>query len=140
MSETDLRDNLQYFLQRTVPIVEQADVKMAIHPDDPPWSIFGLPRIVKNKEDLQAIIKIMDIKYNVITFCTGSLGACLENNLVEMITYFGSMKRIHFAHTRNVQAINSKNFREVAHSYEIKVQSISQKSCRHINASNSMAP
>ncbi len=119
LDEATLRKNLEYFLQAVVPVAEEVGVRMAIHPDDPPWSIFGLPRIVKNTEDLEAIMRMVESPANGITFCTGSLGADRQNDLVQMICHFGGMGRIHFAHCRKVQTQGEKNFREVAHAADL---------------------
>jgi mannonate dehydratase len=113
MSEADLRANLAYFLRRVVPAAEAAGIKIAIHPDDPPWSIFNLPRIVKNREDLAFILDCVHSPANGLTFCTGSLGANPENDLPAMIREFGS--RIYFAHCRNVNLPGDKQFHESAH-------------------------
>lgn len=113
MTEADLRDNLRYFLQGIIPVAEEVGIKMAIHPDDPPWPIFNLPRIVKNKDDLTFILDCADSPANGLTFCTGSLGANPENDLPAMIHEFGS--RIHFAHCRNVNLTGAMQFHESAH-------------------------
>ncbi len=67
--------NLEYFLKEIIPVAEEANVKMAIHPDDPPWDIFGLPRIITNKENLERFINLVDSPYNGLTMCSGSLGS-----------------------------------------------------------------
>lgn len=113
VTEDDLFENLRYFLTKIIPVCEETDVKMAIHPDDPPWEIFGLPRITKNLEDLKKIIGIVDSPYNGITFCTGSLGADPNNDLVEMIEQIGH--RINFVHFRNVGFMGERKFKETAH-------------------------
>lgn len=113
VTEEDLFENLKYFLLKVIPICEEMDVRMAIHPDDPPWEIFGLPRITKNVEDLKKIIQIIDSPYNGITFCTGSLGADPNNDMVEMIHEVGH--RINFVHFRNVGFLGEKKFVESAH-------------------------
>ena len=66
--------NLEYFIKEIIPVAEEANVKMAIHPDDRPWSIFGLPRIITNKENLDRFLNLYDSPYNGLTFCIGSLG------------------------------------------------------------------
>src|SRR6267142_1478799 len=76
-----LWDHLAYFLERVVPVAEQAGVKMAIHPDDPPWPIFGLPRIICRGADLERLTKLVDRPANGVTFCSVSLGALTENDL-----------------------------------------------------------
>lgn len=113
VTEADLFENLRYFLLKVIPVCEENNVKMAIHPDDPPWEIFGLPRITKNITDLKRIIEIIDSPCNGITFCTGSLGADPENDLVEMIQEVGH--RINFVHFRNVAYLGERKFKETAH-------------------------
>ena len=108
-----LFDNLSYFLKRIIPVCEEVDVKMAIHPDDPPWEIFGLPRITKNLEDLKKIMAIVDSPYNGVTLCTGSLGADPENDMVEIV--HGLKGRINFVHFRNVLFMGERKFKESAH-------------------------
>lgn len=81
ITEEDLWTNLQYFLERTIPVAEKNDIKMAIHPDDPPWSVFGLPRIITNKENIIRFLGLVDSEYNGLTLCSGSLGANPDNNV-----------------------------------------------------------
>ena len=85
---------------------------MAIHPDDPPWDIFGLPRIIKNIDDIRRFLNLVDSPYNGLTFCTGSLGASTDNDLPAMIREVGD--RIYFAHLRNVK-IKDRRFNETSH-------------------------
>lgn len=113
VTEEILFDNLTYFLQKIIPVCEEMDVKMAIHPDDPPWEIFGFPRITKNLADLKRILSIVDSPYNGITLCTGSLGADPANDLVEIIHEVG--ERINFVHFRNVGFMGERKFKETAH-------------------------
>lgn len=113
ISESDLWANLEYFLRGVVPTASRVGVKLAIHPDDPPWSIFGLPRIVTNEAALARLLAAVDDPANGLTFCTGSLGANPENDLPAMIRRFGD--RIHFAHSRNVRITGDRAFHEVAH-------------------------
>ena len=113
ITEADLWDNLGHFLAKIVPVAAEADVKLAMHPDDPPWSIFGLPRILKNEADLARLLRLVDSPFNGLTFCTGSLGANPANNLPDMVHRFGD--RIHFAHCRNVKITGDKTFHESAH-------------------------
>lgn len=112
ITEDDLWNNLQYFLEKIIPVCEECDVKMAIHPDDPPWGIFGLPRIIKDIDSLKKLLKLVDSPYNGITFCTGSLGANLENDLPSMIRQVGD--RIYFAHLRNIK-VDGRHFNETSH-------------------------
>ncbi|MGO2742876.1 MAG: mannonate dehydratase [Pseudolactococcus laudensis] len=117
VTETDLRANLKYFLEQIIPVCEEVDIKMGIHPDDPPYSIFGLPRIVKNRDDLDFICQAVDSPYNGITFCTGSIGEDPDNDLVAIVAEFAKRDRIPFAHVRNVKFIgdNCKDCYESAH-------------------------
>ena len=108
-----LWDNLGYFLERVVPVAEDVGVRMAIHPDDPPWPIFGLPRIICRGPDLERLVALVDKPANGVTFCTGSLGADPENDLPAMVRRIGD--RIHFAHCRNVRVTGARRFHETAH-------------------------
>ena len=115
VNEEQLWENLAYFLERVVPVAERAGVKMAIHPDDPPWSIFGLPRIITSGPALERFVRLVDSPANGVTFCTGSLGASASNDLPRMARTLGAMKRIHFAHCRNVKRTGTKTFHESEH-------------------------
>jgi len=106
-------ENLAYFLERVAPVAEEVGVKMAIHPDDPPWPIFGLPRIITGGDALERVTRLVDSPANGITFCTGSLGARPSNDLPEMIRRVGP--RIHFAHCRNVLVTGDRRFHEAPH-------------------------
>jgi mannonate dehydratase len=110
-----LWENLEYFLARVVPVAESVGVRMAIHPDDPPWSIFGLPRIVTNAANLERVTKLVDLPANGVTFCTGSLGADPSNDLPSMAASLATRGRIHFAHCRNVKWLGERNFTESPH-------------------------
>lgn len=112
VTSDDLWNNLKYFLDAIMPVCEECDVKMAIHPDDPPWDIFGLPRIIKDRESLKKLLELVPSKYNGLTFCTGTLGASSKNDLPAMIREFGD--RIYFAHLRNVNVVDN-HFNETAH-------------------------
>ena len=107
--------NLTTFLKGVIPAAQEAGIKMAIHPDDPPRPIFGLPRIVKNVDDLRRLLKIVDVPENGLTLCAGSLGADVGNNIVTMVQEFAGRGRIHFAHIRNVKVDAKGNFYETAH-------------------------
>lgn len=108
-----LFENLKYFLEKIMPVCNEYDIKMAIHPDDPAWSVFGLPRIIINKENILRMMKMVDDVHNGVTFCSGSYGTNLENNLPDMIR---SLKgRIHFAHVRNLKFNSPDDFEEAAH-------------------------
>jgi mannonate dehydratase len=110
-----LWDNLTYFVQKVMPVAEEAGIKMAIHPDDPPWPIFGLPRIITNKENLERFIGLYDSEANGLCLCSGSLGADPNNDIAEMIRYFGEKERVNFVHARNIKFTGDKSFQESAH-------------------------
>lgn len=116
ISEEDLWNNLKYFLDRVIKVAEEVKVKMAIHPDDPPWSIFGLPRIITNKKNIERFLKLYDSKYNGLTLCSGSLGADPNNDIPDMVRSF--CDRIHFAHIRNIKITGERCFEESAHKTE----------------------
>jgi D-mannonate dehydratase len=113
VTEENLWSNLKYFLEQIIPVAEINDIKMAIHPDDPPWSIFGLPRIVKNRENLARLLKLVDNPYNSLTLCSGAIGSDPNNNVAEMVREFGN--RIAFAHIRNVKIYENGDFIETSH-------------------------
>ncbi len=113
IDEEQLWKNLQTFLEKIIPVAEEYGVKMAIHPDDPPWGLFGLPRIITGQENLDRFLKLVDSPANGLTFCTGSLGAGQNNDLPRMIRQFGS--RIYFAHLRNIRWTGERSFEEVGH-------------------------
>ncbi|MBN1428465.1 MAG: mannonate dehydratase [Anaerolineae bacterium] len=115
VDEDRLFEHLNYFLEGVIPVCEETDVKMAIHPDDPPWSLFGLPRIVTGREKLERLVHLVDSPYNGLTICSGSLGVETRNNIPELIRYFGSMGRIHFGHVRNVRFTGERTFHETSH-------------------------
>lgn len=115
VDEEALWSNLEYFLKEIIPVAEANDVKMAIHPDDPPWPIFGLPRIITTEENLDRFLKLVDSKYNGLTFCTGSLGSGTFNDIVRMIDKYTSQGRIHFMHVRNIKILENGSFEESAH-------------------------
>jgi mannonate dehydratase len=110
-----LWENLGYFLERVVPAAASANVKMAIHPDDPPWPIFGLPRIVTNAESLERLTRLVDHPANGVTVCTGSLGADPSNDLPAIIRSLGARGRVHFMHCRNVRRTGEREFHESEH-------------------------
>lgn len=108
-----LFDNLVYFLEAIRPVCEKYDIKMAIHPDDPAWPVFGLARIITGKEALLKLMKAVDAPFNGVTLCTGSLGSNPENDIPDIIR---SLKgRIPFAHVRNLRHLSPGNFQEAAH-------------------------
>ena len=108
-----LFENLVYFLKAIMPVCNEYDIKMAIHPDDPAWSVFGLPRIIINEENILRMMHAVDDVHNGVTFCSGSYGTNLENDLPHMIRALKG--RIHFAHVRNLKFLTPTNFEEAAH-------------------------
>ena len=116
ISEEDLWNNLKYFLDKVIKVAEEVKVKMAIHPDDPPWSIFGLPRIITNKKNIERFLKLYDSPYNGLTLCSGSLGVSLDNDVVDLVNTY--CDRIHFAHIRNIKITGEKSFEEAGHKTE----------------------
>jgi mannonate dehydratase len=115
VDEEVLWRNLEYFLKQIIPVAEEYDVKMAIHPDDPPYPIFGLPRIITKEKNLDRFLKLVDSKYNGLTFCTGSLGSADFNDIVRMVDKYSAQGRIHFMHIRNVKLLEDGSFEESAH-------------------------
>lgn len=107
--------NLERFLKKTIPVAEECGVKMAIHPDDPPYPIFGLPRIITNEENLARFLALYDSPANCLCLCTGSLGCAENNDVVAMIRRFSGMGRIAFMHIRNVKILEDGSFEERAH-------------------------
>lgn len=120
VDEVKLRENLVYFLKAIMPVCEECDVKMAIHPDDPPYSMFGLPRIIKNRDDLDWLCRAVDTPYNGITLCCGSIAEEPDNDLYAILDEFTQRGRIHFAHVRNIKYLHpdepdNKDFYEAPH-------------------------
>lgn len=113
VDEEQLWSNLQYFLEAILPVAEEAGIQMAIHPDDPPYSIFGLPRIITGADSYERLIQISDSKANGFTLCTGSMGASPENNMVEIARKYAY--RSPFAHIRNVKIFENGSFTETSH-------------------------
>lgn len=108
-----LRDNLCYFQKEISTVAEECGVKLAIHPDDPPFPILGLPRVVSTQSDYEFFLNKVDNSSNGVCFCTGSFGASADNNLTEMVKSFG--EKIHFIHLRNVRKDAAGNFYEADH-------------------------
>lgn len=115
LGEEGLAANFRYFIQAIMPTCEEYDIKMAVHPDDPPKSLFGLPRIVKNAEDMRRIESFHDSPYNGFTFCTGSLGENPENDVYAMISEFTGRHKVPFAQIRNIKFTSEVDFHESAH-------------------------
>ena len=108
-----LFNNLVYFLKAIIPTCERYGIKMAIHPDDPAWSVFGLSRIITSKEGLVKMCEAVPSVYNGVTLCTGSLGSNPENDIVDIIRALKG--RIHFAHIRNIKHTAPGKFEEACH-------------------------
>ena len=115
LGEEKLWDNLKYFLEKVIPVCKEYDVNMAIHPDDPCWPIFGLPRIITNEENLDRFLKLVDDSHNGLTLCLGSLGCSCSNDIEKMAEKYTKMGRVHFVHARNVLLIDGESFEESGH-------------------------
>ena len=119
IGNAELRQNLHYFIQQVAPVAEELGVKLCIHPDDPPFPLMGLSRVVSTENDLAQLMAACEVNANGITFCTGSLGVRADNNLLKMIERFGD--RIHFIHLRTTKREENlpgnvlQNFHEAAH-------------------------
>ncbi|MEI9410586.1 mannonate dehydratase [Mesorhizobium salmacidum] len=109
----ELRDNLAWFLREIIPAAEEEGVRMCIHPDDPPFSLYGLPRVVSTAEDARFILTTVDSPANGLTFCTGSYGTRADNDIVAMVKEFAD--RIHFVHLRNITIEEDGSFYEAEH-------------------------
>ncbi|MCH4164294.1 MAG: mannonate dehydratase [Lentilactobacillus diolivorans] len=115
VSADKLRENFKYFLDAIMPTCEKYNVRMAIHPDDPPKPLFGLPRIFKNREDMIKIEQLYESRFNGFTICTGSLGENQGNDLPTIIREFVPKDRVPFMHVRNIKYIAKNAFHESAH-------------------------
>ena len=115
LGEEGLWKNLERFLKKVIPVAEECGVKMAIHPDDPPYPIFGLPRIITNEENLDRFLKLYDSPSNTLCLCTGSLGCAKSNDIPKMVRKYAAMDRIGFMHIRNVYIMEDGSFEERAH-------------------------
>lgn len=108
-----LRENFKYFLERVIPTAEEYGVNLCVHPDDPPFPVLGLPRIVSSGEDIEWFLKAVDSPNNGLTFCAGSLSAGLHNNVPDLARQFA--KRSHFVHLRSTNVYENGNFIEASH-------------------------
>ncbi len=115
VDEEKLLENYKYFLDAIIPVCEEVGVRMACHPDDPAWPIFGLPRIAHDQAGYDKIIKLHDSPCNTVCLCTGSLGSNPENDIPAIIRHFGEMDRIGAMHVRNVKYLGYHKFREASH-------------------------
>lgn len=116
IDEEKLFDNAKRFLQAVIPVAEQSGIKMAIHPDDPPWGIFGLPRIITNENNIEKYLNLYKSEANGLTLCTGSLGANPNNDMVKFASKFAL--RTPFLHLRNIKITGDRQFYEVGHPAE----------------------
>lgn len=107
--------NMVYFLRGIMPACHESGITMAVHPDDPPWDMFGLPRIVSCEADIDRLFAAVPDKENALTFCTGSLGAGRGNDLPRMAAKYASAGRIPFAHIRQIRYENEQDFTEAGH-------------------------
>lgn len=114
ITEEELWDNLNYFIQKIIPVAVECDINMAIHEDDPCWSIFGIPRIITDEKNLDRFIRLYDDPHHGITLCSGSLGCSSVNNVPELAYKYAKLGRVHFAHLRNVKLVEN-GFEERAH-------------------------
>lgn len=115
LGEEGLWKNLEIFLKKIIPVAEECGVQMAIHPDDPPYSIFGIPRIITNEENIDRMLAIVDSPSNALCLCTGSLGCASTNDIVKMVRKYSAMGRIAFMHMRNVLMMDDGSFEESGH-------------------------
>ena len=115
LGEEGLWKNLERFLTKVIPVAEDCGIRMAIHPDDPPYPIFGLPRIITNEENLDRFLKIVDSPANSLCLCVGSLGCAESNDIIAMVEKYAKADRIAFMHMRNVKIMEDGSFEERAH-------------------------
>ncbi|HEX6065052.1 MAG TPA: mannonate dehydratase, partial [Longimicrobiales bacterium] len=115
VDEEKLWDNLAWFIEQIVPAAEAANVKLAMHPDDPPWSVFGLPRILVSAQAFRRFVELSSSPAHGVTFCTGSLAPAGAAQLPTLAGELARQNRIHFAHCRNVKITGPRAFHEVAH-------------------------
>jgi mannonate dehydratase len=115
IGEEGLWRNLEKFLKKVIPVAEECGVRMAIHPDDPPYPIFGLPRIITCEENLDRMLSIVDSPANSLCLCTGSLGCAESNDIPKMVEKYAKADRIAFMHIRNVKILEDGSFEERAH-------------------------
>ena len=113
VTKEKLWENLKYFLEAIMPVCHECDIKMAIHSDDPPWDIFGLPRLIVDEESVDYFCKLVDDPYNCLTLCSGSLGSNPKNNVADIVRKH--CDRIAFAHVRNVKHFENGDFSEASH-------------------------
>ncbi|MFV0607011.1 MAG: mannonate dehydratase [Niabella sp.] len=139
IDEATLRVHLFYFLQQIIPEAEACGIKMAIHPDDPPFSILGLPRIVKTEADATAIVNAVPSEANGLCFCTGSYGVRADNDLPGMVKRLA--KHIHFLHLRSTQRDDAGNFYEANHlTGDVDMYAVIKEALEHMQQNNISIP
>ncbi|TRW24917.1 mannonate dehydratase [Criibacterium bergeronii] len=115
IDEDKLRANYKYFLEEIIPTCEEVGIRMAVHPDDPAWPVFGIPRISHTPEQLRQILALVDSPANSLCLCTGSIGSEPNNNVAEIIAEFAKKDRIACAHVRNIKFEGDRKFYESSH-------------------------
>lgn len=115
MTKEQYWNNMKYFLDAVIPVAAECDIKMAIHPDDPPWPLYDLPKVITGVDNIRTFLKLNDSVYNGLTLCTGSLGSSVHNDIPALVREFAGQGRVHFAHIRNVKHLNERDFDEAAH-------------------------
>ena len=113
VTHEDMYRNYRYFLDAIIPTCEEHDIKMGVHPDDPPFDLFGWPRVVSTKDDLGTVLSLHDSPHHGLTLCLGSFSANPEQDAVDAVRTY--MNRIHFSHVRNIKHFPNGDFTEVAH-------------------------
>lgn len=115
LGEEGLWRNIEFFLKKVIPVAEACGVAMALHPDDPPYPIFGLPRVITCEANLDRYLSIVDSPANSLCLCTGSLGCWAKNDIPSMVRKYSARKRIAFMHLRNVKILEDGSFEESGH-------------------------
>ncbi len=115
LGEEGLWKNLEHFIREIMPVAKECDVYMGIHPDDPPWEIFGIPRIITNEANIDRFLDLYDDPHHGLTLCSGSLGCTSANDIPKLVAKYSAMNRICFAHVRNVKILGDGSFEESAH-------------------------
>ena len=113
VSKEQLRENMRYFLEQVMPVCDECDIDLCVHPDDPPFAVLGLPRIVNSADDIDWLLSAVDNPHNGLTFCAGSLSAGAHNDVVAMARRYAS--RTHFVHLRSCQILPNGDFTEAPH-------------------------
>ena len=115
LGEEGLWRNLEYFLSKIIPVAQESGVRMAMHPDDPCWPVFGLPRIIRDEACIDRLLSIVDSPYNALTLCSGSLGCSDKNDVPALVYRYAKRDRVAFGHVRNVKRYADGSFEETSH-------------------------